>query len=375
MKKIKILIDARCVGGEGQGVLTYIKGLYTALYEKYSEHYELFFAGYQKEDIKKDFPFVDDEHFISLPKISRMNLFLFLFPRIEKKYKIDYSHFQYVTPFRKKSKHIVTTHDVLFLDFWTNFSLWYRLKRKYLFKKSLERSDIRLTVSNYSKNRISEWFNIPQKTISITPNAVHPKFFSSFDKTKVQKEIKEKFNIENYILLVSRIERRKNQDVLLEMYKDLQLAKKGIQLVLVGNNTLDDEKIASKIISFQKKYPNKIHWLTYLNEEDLMKIYQAARVFVYPSRAEGFGIPPIEAAALGIETLCSNQTAMQDFSFFENNLKDPNNYYLFKNSLKTLLQKTPNNKINTEYRNQVKMLYSWDRSASVLHQKISMDYC
>ena len=53
-----------------------------------------------------------------------------------------------------------------------------------------------------------------------------------------------------------------------------------------------------------------------ISESDLLLFYQAAKVFAYPTFAEGFGIPPLEAAALRIPVLCSNKTAMKDFEFF-----------------------------------------------------------
>lgn len=370
MIKKRILIDARCVGGEGQGMLTYLKGLYNALHENHADKYELFFAGYHEEAMKDAFPFMDTKHFILLPQVNKFQLLGLVFPRIEKEYKIDFAHFQYVTPFFKNSKHIVTTHDVLFLDYPEEFSRSYRWKRQYLFKRSLKKSDIRLTVSNYSKNRISDLFSLPQNTINITPNAVHDKFFQAYDKKAIQKEVKEKFGLDNYLLYVSRIEKRKNQQLLLESYEKLKLAEKGVQLVFVGNDTLGETATAAQIQKLKSKYPDKIHWLSHLSDDDLLDIYRAARIFLYPSLAEGFGIPPIEAAALGVETLCSNRTAMQDFSFFGDQLFNPAQKEVFYSKLLKLIGETKNEHVNFENRQYIQNKYSWDHAAEVLHHEI-----
>lgn len=372
MTKKRILIDARCVGGEGQGMLTYLKGLYNALYENHAGKYELFFAGYHEESMKEAFPFMDKAHFIQLPQVNKFRLLGIVFPRIEKEYKIDFAHFQYVTPFFKNSKHIVTTHDILFLDFPEEFSRSYRWKRKYLFKRSLERSDIRLTVSNYSKERISDLFRIPQNTVSITPNAVHPKFFQTYDKKAVQQRVKEKFGLDNYLLYVSRIEKRKNQQLLLGTYEKLELARKDIQLVFVGNDTLGDTSIATQIQELKSKYPDKIHWLSHLSDDDLLDVYKAARIFVYPSLAEGFGIPPIEAAALGVETLCSNRTAMRDFSFFGDQLFNPAKKDDFYWKLLKLIDNTRKEEVNLGNRQHIRAKYSWNHSAEVLHNEMEL---
>jgi glycosyltransferase involved in cell wall biosynthesis len=371
MIKKRILIDARCVGGEGQGMLTYLKGLYNALHENYAKEYELFFAGYHEEAMKKAFPFMKPARFIQLPQANKFQLLGIIFPSIEKEYKIDFAHFQYVTPFFKNSKHIVTTHDLLFLDFPEEFSKIYKLKRKHLFKRSLEKSDIRLTVSNYSKNRISDSFQIPQNTISITPNAVHNKFFQDYDKKAIQEQVKGKFGLDNYLLYVSRIEKRKNQQLLLEAYETLELAEKDIQLVFVGNDTLGETSTATQIQELKSKYPGKIHWLSHLTDDDLLNVYRAARIFLYPSLAEGFGIPPIEAAALGIETLCSNRTAMQDFSFFGEQLFDPAEKDDFYAKLSKLIKETPKERVNLENRQHIQSKYSWNHAAEVLHHEIA----
>lgn len=371
MKK-KILIDARCIGGEGQGMRTYLQGMYNAIHEMYSDRYELFFAGFHRNAMLQSFPFLDEVHLIELPQVSKVQLFALVFPNVIKTYGIDFAHFQYVTPFVKNCKFIVTTHDVLFLDFPEEFSWSYRLKRKWLFKRALQKSEVRLTVSNYSKERINHWLNIPSQTIEVTPNAVAPKFLKDYQKETVQQEIKEKFGFKNYLLYVSRIEKRKNHHLLLKLYEDLNLAKKDIQLVFIGNDTLGEQSIADSINKAKKQYPGKVHWCSNVEENDLLKIYQAANLFVYPSLAEGFGIPPIEAAALGLRTLCSNQTAMSDFTFFGSQLVDPTNYPAFKNALAQLINTTPVTTIHEQNRNHIQNHYSWTHAAQVLHHQLEI---
>ncbi len=369
MKK-KILIDARCIGGEGQGMRTYLQGMYNAIHEMYSDRYELFFAGFYRNAMLESFPFLDDAHFIELPQVGKMKLFSIVFPNVIKSYGIDFAHFQYVTPFVKNCKFIVTTHDVLFLDFPKEFSWTYRMKRKWLFKRALQKSEVRLTVSNYSKERINHWLDIPSKTIEVTPNAVASKFLKPYQKSSVQKEVNEKFGFQNYLLYVSRIEKRKNQQLLLKAYEDLGLAQKGIQLVFIGNDTLGEKNIAETINQAKKKYPGKVHWHSNVTEADLLKIYQAANLFVYPSLAEGFGIPPIEAAALGLNTLCSNQTAMSDFTFFGSQLVDPTDYPTFKEALSQLIKTNNNASIHNKNRSHIQKHYSWTHAAQVLHQQL-----
>ncbi|MFK7808011.1 MAG: glycosyltransferase family 4 protein [Saprospiraceae bacterium] len=367
----RILIDTKSVGGESQGIVTYIVGMYNAIHEQYGSEYELFFTGYHKEAIMEAFPFVDDGHYIQLPETNKVNLLWNIFPKIIEKYNIDYAHFQYVTPFRKNCKLIVTTHDLLFLDFPEEFSFSYRLKRKFLFKKSLVDSDIRLTVSNYSRERISAHFKISADTVHVTPNAVHDKFFVPFEKKEVQYRMKKKFGFENYLLYVKKKKKRKNHQLILDAYEDMDLASKGIQLVLVGNDTLGETKVVEQLKRLKTKHPEMVNWLPYAEEVDLLDLYRGAWLFLYPSLAEGFGIPPIEAAALGLETLCSNLTAMQDFTFFEKILFNHTDKERFKKKLNQLITQTDSSHLNTKNRNFIQEHYSWKKAAEVLHQQIS----
>ena len=73
--KQKILVDARTIGGEGQGVVTYLKGLYNAFHERFGDEYELRFAGYDFGAMKQAFPFLQPQQFVPVRSCSRVELF------------------------------------------------------------------------------------------------------------------------------------------------------------------------------------------------------------------------------------------------------------------------------------------------------------
>ncbi|MFK7935393.1 MAG: glycosyltransferase family 4 protein [Saprospiraceae bacterium] len=370
--KQKILIDARCVGGEGQGMLTYLKGLYNALYETQGEHYEFHFAGYDREAIQNAFPFVQAAHIHLLENHSRWRLFLWEYPRLLRKLDIDWAHFQYVTPFIKMSRQIVTTHDVLFLDFKEEFSAWYRWQRKLLFRSSLYASDIRLTVSEYSQQKIAQHFELPAATLSITPNAVPAHFFQSYNQKTAQSYIAECFGAQRYWLYVSRIEKRKNHELLLRAFADLSERYPQRELVLIGNNTLEDTELEELIQTYQKRFPNRIHWYKNVSDSDLLLFYRAADLFVYPSKAEGFGIPPLEAAAAGIPTICANNTALSDFTFFQDNLFMDNDLADLKKCIIQHEEQPQSPVALAGIKRRIQQKYNWNNSAAVLHRTIQI---
>ncbi len=369
MKKIKLLVDARNFGGEGQGSLTYLKGLYLALLENYGDVYELYFAGYDEAAVMEVFG-AYNVRFLLLKNKSRLKLWLNEFPDLIRENNIEFAHFQYITPIKKTCQYIVTTHDVLFNDFPGEFGWSYRTQRNFLFKRSLLQSDIRLTVSEYSRRKIAQHYRIDADTISITPNAPMESFLQPFDRNKSEQFVQDKFGLDKYILYVSRLEPRKNHLALLDAWQDLELAKQGIHLVFVGNNTLNDSSLTHSFNHLTEKETAHFHWMKNVSDEHLLELYRAANLFVYPSKAEGFGIPPLEAAVLGVNTICSNVTAMQDFNFFKNNHISPDNLDLLKTMISQNLTLAPERVELDNIARIIREKYSWERSAEVLHGEV-----
>jgi glycosyltransferase involved in cell wall biosynthesis len=372
MEKTRLLIDARVVGGEGQGSATYIKGLYNAMYHNYQDKYELYFASYEYKPLKAAFPFLEQSHFIQIKSKSRFKIYFSEFPKIIDAYKIDFGHFQYIVPFRKRCKNIVTVHDVLFNDFPEEFSYLYRWRRNYLFKRSLKQSEIKLTVSEYSRSMIGKSYQLNPAEILITPNAIAEEFIKPYDKVNAEMNIFKQYSIKNFILFVSRIEPRKNHKMLIEAYAKLALHQQGIQLVIIGNDTHHSQIIENALAKLDHSCRESIHWIKYVSDHDLIEFYRASKLFVYPSKAEGFGIPPIEAAAVGINTLCSNTTSMRDFYFFGENHFSPNDL----NSLVKKLQENIENPPSAEHLKKIRDIiiekYSWEKGAKLIHEQIQV---
>ncbi len=268
--------------------------------------------------------------FIKLKSTSSFARLIIEIPAIIKKYKIDFAHFQYIIPPVKKCKFIVTTHDVIFNEFPQEFSKTYRLTKNFLYKSSAKKADILTTVSEYSKQSIEKYLDIQGREIIILPNGVAPHFFEEHDKDLSSKYIKENYDFEKFILYVSRIEPRKNLVLLVKAYLDLKLYHQGYYLVLLGKKSMEVKEFDLLIKDLTSDIQKFIFVSDSVNDNDLLEFYGAASVFVYPSKAEGFGIPPLEAAATKTPVLCLNTSAITEFSFFGENHIDPSNYEAFK---------------------------------------------
>ena len=363
--KIKLFIDAHCFDDEFQGTRTFIKELYRE-FVKLNSNFEYYIAAVDIENLKKEFDFIPNVYFIQYTTRSSFKRIFFETPRLLKHYQIDVSHFQYIAPFQKIGKYIVTTHDILFNDFKSEFSFLYRFSRNFLFKRSIQQADIKTTVSNYSRERLVHHYGLIEHNIHVIPNGVNTTFFEAFSKADTRNYIHAKYGIKDYILYVSRIEPRKNNILLLEAYLDLKLYEKNLALVFIGKTSIRSQQMEDKINQMPAVAKKLFFHIEQVNEPDLLKFYQAAEVFVYPSKAEGFGIPPLEAAAVKVPVLCSNKTAMMDYDFFGDYFFDPEN----KEELKLKLNKVllhPNEQKCLEISNLIKQNYSWKNGAEKLY--------
>lgn len=328
---MRLLVDAHVFDGKFQGTRTYLQGIYTHLVNH--KDIEFYFVAQDIENLKKIFGTTKNIHYIPLVSNSSIKRLAIEFPKIIKEYKIDYAHFQYISPLIKKCKEIVTIHDLLFLDFPQYFPFIYKLKNNFFFKRSARKADLLLTVSQYSKEEIIKYFKIDESKIHITPNGILMP-----PKNMILPNIKKIYGIDKYILTVSRIEPRKNHQMLLQAYIELELYKKGIKLVMIGVQDLNNKYFNDYYNSLDTNIKKNI-LITQVSYEELISFYKNALLFVFPSFAEGFGIPPIEATALGCTTLCSNQTAMKDFTFLRDKLFNPSNINELKDKINYYIEK------------------------------------
>ncbi|QNL21854.1 glycosyltransferase family 4 protein [Hyphobacterium sp. CCMP332] len=352
MSRIKILVDAHVFDGEFQGSRTFIENIYKALINKYSDKFQFYFAAHNIGTLK--IIFGDGNEYLQLKSTNKYSRLLFEYPSLIKQNKIDWAHFQYISPLFKACKYIVTCHDVLFERFPQYFPLSYRLSKHLLFKRSAKNSDLLTTVSRYSKNEIAHFYKINKKDIHITFNGVNNVEVLKTDKPD-----------EAYLLYVSRIEPRKNHHMLLAAMKNLGLFEKGYKLIIVGKESIANTTFNSLKKEILRVHPGSIIIKENISEEEKNNLIDACCLFVYPSSAEGFGIPPLEAALRMKPVICSNKTSMREYDFFGEGHINPENQSELQETILGFL----NGHIKTDLgaiAEQIESKYSWDKSADSL---------
>lgn len=355
---MKLLVDCHVFDGKFQGTRTYLQGLYSCMISY--KDIDFYFAARDTNNIKNVFGEAENIHYVKMRSSGSVKRLAVEIPKIIKRYNIAYAHFQYISPLIKYCKEIVTIHDLLFMDYPQYFPLSYRIKNKYMFKRSAKRADILLTVSEYSKNEIVRHFQIDSNRIAVTPNAVLP-ILSDMK----QEDVRKKWNLDKYILTVGRVEPRKNFLTLLKAFVELKLYEKEYKLVIIGTPDLAYTEFYDYYTSLAGDIKNAVI-MDRASFPELVSLYKNASLFVFPSLAEGFGIPPLEAIEYGCPLLCSNVTAMAEFGL-------PNEIMFNPNDIEELKLKMTNVLNGLCHQIDVEVLgskYTWARSAEILYQMI-----
>ncbi|QEM09585.1 glycosyltransferase family 4 protein [Mucilaginibacter rubeus] len=375
-KKIKLFVDAHSFDKEFQGAQTFIRELYNHLLAERPD-IDIYIGARDTDNIRKQFPLLPPQNI--LPYKNRgINILRFIFdiPAYIKKYKFDFAHFQYISPKKIAGcQYIVTMHDMLFNDFRKDFPILFSIPRNYLFGRSIKNADIKTTVSEYSKSRICDYYQIPADEMHIIQNGVSNSLLQyQASKQEAEDWVAKKFGISNFILYTSRIEPRKNHLLLLQKYLSLKLYEKGISLVFIGKASIYTPGLNELIKSLTAEQKQFFRWIPQAEQADLAAFYRACRLFVYPSKAEGFGIPPLEAAICGAPVLCSSETAMKNFNFFAPYAFNPANQADFEQKLAFAVEQPPGYAFTKRVAEHVAHQYHWEKSSIIFYNLLQANF-
>jgi glycosyltransferase involved in cell wall biosynthesis len=194
---------------------------------------------------------------------------------------------------------IVTLHDITWVRYSQSFSRRLRILHHLLDFIVLKNSLEIITVSSFSKKEIVSYFKNLRKVPHVVYNAVDEKFQTGNERGNISKP---------YILAVSSQAYHKNIIGLITAFDNLCKSKKtDLSLIIVGGSYNSLQKQSYNTFS-----NTSIHFTGKVTDEELIKLYQGAMLFIFPSLYEGFGIPPLEAQACGCPVVASNAASMPE---------------------------------------------------------------
>lgn len=285
------------------------------------------------------------------------------------KIKADYYLFMaFPAPFLFFKKNTISAiHDMGCWDCPQTNKWWMTIYFKILYRKATSRNKKVITVSEFSKKRIHEILRAKNSDIWVIYNGISDVFLKFKYEKDVFSKIEKKYRLpDRYILCLSTIEPRKNIGLLIQTYEQMVHSKTDAMqydLVFAGRDGWKNRDIYETISEDVKE---RIHFTGFVDEQDLPYVYSGARCFVFPSIYEGFGIPPIEALACGIQVLSSDAASMPEILQGKAHFFRSNNAEDLKKQLYNLLQKDEQH----DYSDEIKSLYNWRQQADKLYRNI-----
>jgi glycosyltransferase involved in cell wall biosynthesis len=243
-------------------------------------------------------------------EVFRHKVDVFFFPAV-------YSYF----PVLNRTKIIVTLHDVI-ADHHPNL-IFPNAKAKFFWKlkqqAAIRQAKLILTVSEYSKRQIREYFKLPESRLRVINEGARP-VFRVLSKNDQMNEVLEQYNLkpdDKFLLYVGGISPHKNLNTLIEAFSRLMdnPDRKEIKLILVGD--YEDDPFFSAYPSLKEQITqldleDKVSFTGFVSDEDLAFLYNAATLLIFPSLEEGFGLPAIEAMSCGTPVAASNCSSLPE---------------------------------------------------------------
>ncbi len=200
----------------------------------------------------------------------------------------------------KKTKLVVTIHDLIFLRYPELYAPLDRLIYRKKFKHACDIAHQIVAISQQTAQDLQEFLQINPDKIQVIYQDCDPVFHVISEK-EAQNAIRVKYRLpQEFILCVGTLEKRKNQ---LHLLMAWHTAGAPMPVVFIGRKT----EYYKEIMAFLQTHglTEKVMFLPYIPFEELPLIYQLATLFVYPSIFEGFGIPIVEALNSGVPVITS----------------------------------------------------------------------
>lgn len=308
----RIGVDFHVLTGKFQGSRSHLVGLYGALL-RLCPQYDFFFFCSEPQRVKALPGFeLPHAHAVAMPYGNALSRLGWHLPRLRRQLRLDVLHLQYARPWWGGGAHAVTIHDVLFEAFPQYFTPFFVARSRLFMRAAARGADLLFTVSEYSRQEIAQRYGVSAARISVLLNAVDPARFHPPRPEQAQRDAQAlaRRGLEpgGYLLTVGRIEPRKNHEILLQAYAALPGTPP--PLLIVGQRDFGYGGFNAALARLPAQH--SVHILDDVDDDELPLLYRHARLFAYPSAAEGFGMPPLEAMASGTPVITSTGSALPE---------------------------------------------------------------
>lgn len=230
----------------------------------------------------------------------------------------------FAPPLWSPAPSVVTVHDLIGMAFPGNQGAVSSFYWSRWLPMALKRARRLVTSSEHTRKDIEKFLKIPADRVSVAPLGVDSAFRKIEDAGAIQATIKKYDLRPPFYICVGTLEPRKNHLRLLQAYAQLKRQKKNaFSLVIVGKVGAASEEL--RRYAMENNLEPEVRFLGYLNQEELICLYNAALGYVMISLYEGFGLPVLEAMSCGLSGVCSNRSSLPEVAGDTALMVDPEN--------------------------------------------------
>lgn len=213
-------------------------------------------------------------------------------------------------PVLPKVPTLLTVHDLSFLHYPETFPAALVNYLNSVVPWSVGRATHILADSEATKLDLVGLWHVPKDKITVLLSGVNGRFQPVHNAAKIT-AVQQKYSIGNapYLLSVGTIQPRKNYQMLIRAFRPIAEQFPHNLIISGGKGWLFDEMMAE--IETQR-LTERVHFIGFVDDDDLPALYSGADLFLFPSLYEGFGLPLLEAMGCGTPVISSNASSLPE---------------------------------------------------------------
>jgi glycosyltransferase involved in cell wall biosynthesis len=364
---VKVAIDIRRITEFGVG--TYTRNIVRALTRL--DHSNQYFLIGSPQKVAEIGPLPANFKTVSLLEPDTTVKGYFEFRAVMKRLHCELVHIPHLfwVPRTLPCPYVMTVHDLLEHMYGAHdHSGLRRSLHFHLTRHVLQRAGRILAVSRFTKSEIEKLFGISSRRIEVVYNAIDERFLRGHASEADRQLLAERYLVTYpFLLYAGRISPHKNLVRIIEAFSALktELEKESmypdLKLIIIGDELSKHPDLRRTVI--RSGVHHDVRFMGFVPIEMLRVFYDAAKIFVFPSLYEGFGLPPLEAMAHGTPVVTSNTSSLPEVVGNAAVLVNPENVFEIMRALhRVLLDQTVRDKIRQRGYEQVRK-FSWDTSA------------
>src|SRR6266566_5536440 len=366
MPSMKIAIDIRRMTEFGVG--TYIRNVVRTLGKLDRENKYLLIGSPAK--VKEIGSLPPNFHTVLLMEPERSVQGYRQFRAILKRFKCDLVHIPnlFSIPRALPCPYVMTVHDMLeHMSRAREQSGFWRSLHFQTTKRVLAGAARIFAVSNFTRNEIEKLFEIPPERVEVVYNAIDERFLHGHATTADRDLIARRYQVTYpFLLYAGRISPHKNVVRMIEAFSALKTelerdqAYPDLKLIIIGDDLSGNPDLRRTVV--RSGVQNDVRFLGFIPIEVLRIFYDEAKVFVFPSLYEGFGLPPLEAMVHGTPVVTSNVSSLPEVVGNAAVLVNPENVFEIMRALhRVLIDQALRERMKERGYDQAKK-FSWETS-------------